>query len=109
MNKCEKCPHSLFIRLGKDQRWYCDMHHPDKVRMIMERRHQEDLILNIKDEYTQLLRVSYETIIANKDAEIKRLQDLLASHTVTLDEQTSQDATSGESLINQTRLMCLND
>lgn len=77
--KCENCEHSLFIRLCHgDQKWYCDMHHPDKVRMIMDRRKKEDMLMNLPP--IESVISSYKKIIEDKDKEIQLLRHTLRTH-----------------------------
>ena len=71
--KCANCDHDLFTTFDKtEQKWYCQPCHPDKVRIIRERREYEDILLGIanneltRDEKDRLT-IFYEKILDNKN------------------------------------------
>jgi len=77
--KCYYCDHDLFTTFDNtEQKWYCQPCHPDKVKIIRERREYEDILLGIesKDEKDRLT-IFYEKILDNKNKEIKMLRELL--------------------------------
>ena len=82
--KCATCEHDLFIRFyDLDQRYYCMPCHPDKVKIIRERRELDDILLGIDSssitkEEENRLTIFYEKVIDIKNKEIKDLKDKLA-------------------------------
>jgi hypothetical protein len=80
--KCDKCDHDLFTTYYDVYRkYYCDIHHPDKIRRVRERREFENRLLGIKgddlvnDEKSRL-EIFYETILEKKNKEIRKLEKM---------------------------------
>lgn len=77
--KCVECEHDLFTMMDSSNNYYCLVHHPDKYKIIEERRAIENIHLGIDysptNESEQRLTNFYKKIISNKNNEIQKLKD----------------------------------